>query len=56
LIHIHLEVERMGLFVVDLDGHELDVVVVSVDPEHLNENLGHYGHRHGSEKDRGESY
>jgi hypothetical protein len=41
----------MGLFVVDLDGHELDVVEVSVDPNHLNENLGCYGHRHGSEKD-----
>ena len=32
----------MGLFVVDLDGQEMDVVQVSVDPEHLNENLGHY--------------
>jgi hypothetical protein len=51
LIFIHPEGERMGLFVVDLDGHELDVVEVSVDPDHLNEKLGHYGHRHGSEKD-----
>jgi hypothetical protein len=55
LIFIHPEGERMGLFVVDLDGHELDVVEVSVDPDHLNENLGHYGHRHGSEKGRDES-
>ena len=55
MIHIHLEVERMGLFVVDLDGHELDVVVVSVDPEHLNENLDRYEHRHGNEKGGDES-
>ena len=26
----------MGLFVVDLDGDEMDVVQVSVDPEHLS--------------------
>jgi hypothetical protein len=46
LIYIHPEGDRMGLFVLDLDGHELDVVQVSVDPNHLNENLGHYGHHH----------
>jgi hypothetical protein len=55
LIFIHPEGERMGLFVVDLDGHELDVVEVSVDPNHLNEEIGHYEHRHGSEKDGNES-
>ena len=55
LIYIHPEGERMGLFVVDLDGHELDVVQVSVDPDHLNENIVHYGHRHGSEKGGDES-
>ncbi len=36
----------MGLFVLDLDGHEMDVVQISVDPNHLNENLGKYEHRH----------
>ena len=46
LIFIHPEGERMGLFVVDLDGHEMDVVQVSVDPNHLNENLGHLKHPH----------
>jgi hypothetical protein len=56
LIFIHPEGERMGLFVVDLDGHEMDVVQVSVDPGHLNENLGHYEHHHRqSEKDRDDS-
>ncbi len=46
LIFIHPEGNRMGLFVLDADGHELDVVQVSVDPDHLNENLGHYRHSH----------
>jgi hypothetical protein len=46
LIFMRPEGSRMGLFVVDLDGHEMDVVQVSVDPDHLNENLGHYEHHH----------
>jgi hypothetical protein len=46
LIYIHPEGKRMGLFVLDADGNELDVVQVSVDPDHLKDNLGHYGHRH----------
>lgn len=46
LIFIHPEGERMGMFVLDLDGSELDVVQVSVDPDHLNENIGHYEHHH----------
>jgi hypothetical protein len=51
LIFIHPEGARMGLFVLDADGSELDVVQVSVDPDHLNENIGHYGHHH-HESDR----
>ena len=42
LIFAHPDGSRMGLFVVDLDGHELDVVQVSVDPDHLNETIGKY--------------
>jgi hypothetical protein len=44
LIFIHPEGQRMGLFVLDADGQELNVVQVSVDPDHLNESLAHYGH------------
>ncbi|HVU44564.1 MAG TPA: hypothetical protein VHD85_00470 [Terracidiphilus sp.] len=44
LIFAHPEGNRMGLFVVDLDGSELDVVQVSVDPDHLNETIGKYDH------------
>ena len=46
LIFMRPEGERMGLFVVDLDGQEMDVVEVSVDPDHLNENIGQYEHHH----------
>jgi hypothetical protein len=56
LIFIHPEGERMGLFVLDLDGGEMDVVQVSVDPNHLDENIGRYEHhRDESDRDGGES-
>jgi hypothetical protein len=58
LIFMHPEGPRMGLFVLDLDGREMDVVQVSVDPKHLNENLGKYEHHHhdgdGEMSDRGD--
>lgn len=44
LIFAHPEGKRMGLFVLDLDGHELDVVQVSVDPDRLNETIVKYEH------------
>jgi hypothetical protein len=46
LIFMHPEGRRMGLFIVDLDGGEMDVVQVSVDPNHLSENIGKYEHHH----------
>ncbi len=46
LVFMRPEGERMGLFVVDLNNKEMDVVQVSVDPNHLNENLDRYEHRH----------
>jgi hypothetical protein len=46
LVFIHPEGERMGLFVVDKDGNEMDVVQVSVDPRHLDDDIGHYRHHH----------
>lgn len=53
LIFTRPEGQRMGLFVLDLDGHELDVVQVSVDPDHLNQNVGRYEHHH--QQDGGQS-
>ena len=51
LIFMRPEGARMGMFIVDLDGHELDVVQVSVDPDHLNESIEKYTHSHGEGKE-----
>ena len=51
LVFSRLEGERMGLFVLDLDGKEMDVVQVSVDPNHLNESLNKYQHRHSTDSE-----
>lgn len=47
LIFMRPEGSRMGMFVLDLDGHEMDVVQMSVDPEHLSQSIGKYQHHHG---------
>jgi len=46
LVFMRPEGNRMGLFVLDCDRQEMDVVQVSVDPDHLNESMGQYGHHH----------
>lgn len=46
LIFVRPEGSRMGMFIVDKDGNELDVVQISVDPDHLNESIGKYDHSH----------
>jgi hypothetical protein len=51
MIFIHPEGERMGLFVLDKDGNEMDVVQVSVDPKHLDDDIGHYRHHHDDDGD-----
>ena len=52
LIFIHPEGYRMGMFIVDKDGNEMDVVQVSVDPEHLSESIGQYDHGHHGDRQR----
>ena len=52
LVFIHPEGDRMGMFVVDKDGNELDVVQVSVDPKHLDDDIGKYGHHHHDDADK----
>jgi hypothetical protein len=47
LIFTRPEGNRMGMFIVDLDGHEMDVVQLSVDPDHLNQSIGKYDHHNG---------
>jgi len=49
LIFAHREGRRMGLFILDLDGNEMDVVQVSVDPDHLKETIGKYDHHEGND-------
>jgi len=52
LIFIHPEGSRMGLFIVDAEGHELNVVEVSVDPDHLSDSIHQYGHHHWDGDDK----
>lgn len=51
LIFVHPEGNHMGMFVLDADGHDLNVVQVSVDPDHLNDSVGRYEHRHEHDVD-----
>ena len=51
LIYMHPEGNRMGLFVVSLDEHELNVIEVSVDPDHLDDDVNHYRHHHDDASD-----
>jgi hypothetical protein len=44
LIFMRPEGERMGVFIIDEDGHDLNVVQVSVNPDHLNETISRYDH------------
>lgn len=47
LVFMRPEGSRMGLFVLDCDGHELDVVQASVNPDRLNATVDQYSHHHG---------
>jgi hypothetical protein len=55
LIFIRPEGRHMGLFVVDANSGEMDVVQVSVDPDHLDDDIGHYRHRHKSDDGQAQS-
>lgn len=54
LIFMHPEGSRMGMFVLDLEGGEMDVVQVSVDPNHLKESIGKYDHHHDHDSNKPE--
>ena len=47
LIFMRPEGARMGLFILDKDHTELNVVQISVDPAHINDDIGRYSHHHG---------
>jgi hypothetical protein len=52
LIFIRPDGDKMGMFIVDLDGNEMDVVQLSVDPKHLDDDIGHYSHHHQQDEDQ----
>jgi len=52
LIFMRPDGRRMGMFVLDLDGRDMDVVQMSVDPNHLSESIGKYEHHHRDKGDR----
>lgn len=54
LIFVHPEGSRMGMFIVDKDGNEMDVVQVSVDPDHLNESIAKYDHNRHDDDSAGD--
>jgi hypothetical protein len=51
LIYVKPEGGRMGLLIVDRESHEINVVQVSVDPEHLDDDMGQFRHRHHRDRD-----
>jgi hypothetical protein len=51
LIYVKPEGERMGLLIVDRDSHEINVVQVSVDPDHLDDDLGQFRHHRHRDHD-----
>jgi hypothetical protein len=49
LIFVRPEGNRMGMFVLDADGHDLNVVQIAVDPDHLNQSIEKYDHHDHNE-------
>lgn len=55
LIFTRPEGKRMGMFIVDLDNEDMDIVQLSVDPEHLNDSINRYDHHHSGNDPDSES-
>lgn len=53
LIFTRPEGRRMGMFIIDLDGHEMDVVQLSIDPDNLSQFVNDKIDKHG--RDAGDS-
>jgi hypothetical protein len=51
LIYIRAEGSQVGMLVVDLDGHELDVVQMSMNPDQLMHEVSKHHHDHGKDHD-----
>jgi hypothetical protein len=55
LIYVRDENNHVGMLVVDLDGHELDIVQMSVNPDQLARELAKHHHEHDGSQDKGDS-
>ena len=51
LIFTRPEGDRMGMFIVDLDHDDMNVVQLSVDPAHLSDSINRYDHHHNNDPD-----
>jgi hypothetical protein len=58
LIYVKPEGSRIGMLVVDLDHHELDLVQMSLNPDKLSEEISnhHHGEQNGSHHDSDEKH
>jgi hypothetical protein len=54
LIFVRAEGDHVGMLVVDLDGHELDVVQMSLNPDQLAHQLSDHMNHHGKHSDHDE--
>ena len=51
LIFVRDEGDKTGMFIVDVDGHELDVVELSVNPDRLSREIARHAHNREREDD-----
>jgi len=50
LIYAKPDGDRMGMLVVSLDHHEMNVVQISVNPDHLDDDIKQFSHRHDRDR------
>jgi len=55
LIFVHPEGNRMGMLVVDLDGHDLNLVQVSINPDRLTDEINQHSGKHHPQTDTDET-
>lgn len=53
LIYVRQEGDHVGMLVVDLDGKDLDVVQLSMNPDRLMDEVAKHHHHHHSDNDTG---
>lgn len=53
LIFVRPEGDRMGMMILDLDGNELDVVGLSINPDQLAQQINDHTHHHEADTDSG---